>query len=160
MSKLRNCTSNPRIVVAAAAAHAAQLRAPISNPLLSPGLAPGIASPRPSTTDTRHTVGLISARRHRQYTAASAAAGLSRFLCLVWSNNHEFMQRKCANTKKYFCWCWDNWQFTLCWAPRHDTLPFAAGAVRNCFHFSTIYTFSAWKNPLPILNSNSQNKSK
>ena len=81
MSKLRNCTSNPRIVVAAAAAHAAQLRAPISNPLLSPGLAPGIASPRPSTTDSRHTVGLNSARR--QYTAASAAAGLSRFLCLV-----------------------------------------------------------------------------
>ena len=83
MSKLRNCTSNPRIVVAAAAAHAAQLRAPISNPLLSPGLAPGIASPRPSTTDTRHTVRLISGGRHRQYTAASAAAGLSRFLCLV-----------------------------------------------------------------------------
>ena len=55
MSKLRNSASNPRIVVAAAAAHAAQLRAPISNPLPSPGLAPGIASPRPSTTDSRHT---------------------------------------------------------------------------------------------------------
>ena len=81
MSKLRDPASNPRIVVAAAAAHAAQLRAPISNPLLSPGLAPGIASPRPSTTDSRHTVGLTSGSR--QYTAASAAAGLSRFLCLV-----------------------------------------------------------------------------
>ena len=46
MSKLRDPASNPRIVVAAAAAHAAQLRAPISNPLLSPGLAPGIASPQ------------------------------------------------------------------------------------------------------------------
>ena len=57
MSKLRNSASNPRIMgpAAAAAAHAAQLRAPISNPLPSPGLAPGIASPRPSTTDSRHT---------------------------------------------------------------------------------------------------------
>ena len=154
MSKLRNSASNPRIVVAAAAAHAAQLRAPISNPLPSPGLAPGIASPRPSTTDSRHTVGLNLGRR--QYSAS----GLSRFLCRVWSNNHEFMQRKCANTQKYFCWCGDNWQFTLCWAAQHDTLPFAAGTLRNYFHFSTIYTFSAWKNPLPILNSNSQNKSK
>ena len=80
MSKLRNCTSNPRIVVAAAAAHAAQLRAPISNPLLSPGLAPGIASPRPSTTDSRHTVGLTSGRR--QYTAACAAAGCLDFCVL------------------------------------------------------------------------------